>query len=156
MLNYTAIYPEHEEKVINPSSLICFCGVYVCVCVCVCACTHARSVTQSCPILWDPKNCSPPGSSVHGILQAKMLEWVAMPSSRGSSQPRNWTCVSCIAGEFFTTWSPRMPYFHGLLAQYKFVEELSMWSCQFRLQSLSFDYIKNERANSGSCFQGKI
>ena len=44
------------------------------------------SVTQSCPTLCDPMNCSPPGPSVHGILQARMLEWVALSSSRGSSQ----------------------------------------------------------------------
>jgi len=44
----------------------------------------------------------PPGSSVHGILQARILEWVAMPFSRGSSQPRDQTQVSCIAGRFFT------------------------------------------------------
>ena len=56
-----------------------------------------------CPTLCDPMDCSPPGSSVHGILQAGTLEWVAMPSSRGSSQPRDWTWVSCIAGGFFTT-----------------------------------------------------
>ena len=43
-----------------------------------------------------PFNCSPPGSSLHGILQARILEWVTMPSSRGSSQPRNLTCVSCL------------------------------------------------------------
>ena len=50
-----------------------------------------------------PIDCSPPGSSVHGgILQARILEWVAMPSSRGSSQPRDQTHVSCIAGGFFT------------------------------------------------------
>ena len=51
-------------------------------------------------------DCSPPDSSVHGILQLRILEWVAMPSSRGSSQPRDWTLVSyssCIAGQFFTT-----------------------------------------------------
>ena len=41
-------------------------------------------------------DCSPPGSSVHGILQVRILEWVAMPSSRGSSQPRDWTCISSI------------------------------------------------------------
>ena len=41
-------------------------------------------------LFWDPVNCSPPGSSVHGILQARILEWVAMPSSRGSSWPRDW------------------------------------------------------------------
>ena len=51
----------------------------------------------------DPVDCSPPGSSVHGILQAAMLEWVAMPSSRGCSQPRDQTHVSCTAGRFFTT-----------------------------------------------------
>ena len=49
----------------------------------------------------------PPGSSIHGILQAGILKWVAMPFSRGSSQPRNWTTVSCIAGGFFTTWVTR-------------------------------------------------
>ena len=44
----------------------------------------------------DPTDCSLAGSSVHGILQARILEWVAMPSSRGSSQPRDWTCISCL------------------------------------------------------------
>ena len=52
-----------------------------------------------------PHDCSPPGSSVHGILQARILEWVAMSSSRESSQPRNWTQVSHIAGGFFTIWA---------------------------------------------------
>ena len=54
---------------------------------------------QSCPTLCDPVDCSPPGSSVHGILQDRVLEWVAMPSSRGSSWPRNGTWgsyASCI------------------------------------------------------------
>ena len=51
-------------------------------------------VAQSCPTLCDPVNCSPPRSSVHGILQARILEWVAMPSSRGSSWPRDQTWVS--------------------------------------------------------------
>ena len=54
------------------------------------------SVTQSCPTLWDPNDCSPPGSSVHGLLQARILEWVAMSYSRGSSRPKDWTHVSCI------------------------------------------------------------
>ena len=49
---------------------------------------------QSCPTLCDSVDCSPPGSSVHGILQARILEWVAMPSCRGSSQPRNQTGIS--------------------------------------------------------------
>ena len=49
---------------------------------------------QSCLTLYDPMDCSPPGSSVHGISQARILEWVAMSSSRGSSQPRDQTCIS--------------------------------------------------------------
>ena len=59
----------------------------------------------SCIWLCDPVDCSPPGSSVHGILQARILEWVAVPFSRGSSWTRGWTQVSCIAGEFFTVWA---------------------------------------------------
>ena len=64
-------------------------------------------VTQSCLTLWDRMDCSPPGSSVHGIFQARILEWVAIPFSRGSFQPRDLTQVSCIAGGFFTIWAPR-------------------------------------------------
>ena len=52
---------------------------------------------QPCLTLWDPMDCSLPGFSVHGILQARILEWIATPSSRGSSQPRDWTCVSYIS-----------------------------------------------------------
>ena len=59
-------------------------------------------VTQLCLTLCDPMDCSPPGSSVHRILQARIPEWIAMPSSRGSSQPWDLTQVSCIAGRFFT------------------------------------------------------
>ena len=58
-------------------------------------------VTQACP-LCDSMDCSPPGSSVHGIPQAGILEWVAISFSRGSSQPRDQTQVSCIAGRFFS------------------------------------------------------
>ena len=50
-------------------------------------------------------DCSPPGSSIHGILQARILEWVAYPFSSGSSQPRNRTRVSWTAGRFFTSWA---------------------------------------------------
>ena len=59
-------------------------------------------VTQSCPTL-----CYPMDYTVHGILQARILEWVAFPFSRGSSQPRDWTQVSHIAGGFFTIWATR-------------------------------------------------
>ena len=54
-------------------------------------------------------DCSPPGSPVHGILQARVLEWVAFPFSRGSSQFRDWTQVSRIAGRFFTSWVTQSP-----------------------------------------------
>ena len=64
-------------------------------------CVRAQSL-QLCPALCDPRDCSPPGSSVHGILQARILEWIAMPSSRGSSQPRDQIRISYIAGGFFT------------------------------------------------------
>ena len=50
-------------------------------------------------------DCSPPGSSVHGILQARILEWVAISFSRGSSQPRDRTQISCIAGRLYTVWA---------------------------------------------------
>ena len=63
---------------------------------------------QLCLILCNPMDCSTPGSSVHGSLQARILEWVAMPFSRGSSRPRDWTCTCCIsyiAGGFFTHWA---------------------------------------------------
>ena len=62
-------------------------------------------VTQSCPTLCDPMDYSLPGSLVHGIFQARVLEWVAISFSRGSSQPRNWTWGSSIAG--FTIWATR-------------------------------------------------
>ena len=65
------------------------------------------SVAQSCPTLCDPMDYSLPGFPVHGILQARILEWVAVPFSRGSSQPRDWTQVSCIADWFFTNWATR-------------------------------------------------
>ena len=53
--------------------------------------------------LCNPMDCSPPGSFVHGISQARILEWVAISFSRGSSRPRDQTQVSCLTGEFFTT-----------------------------------------------------
>ena len=65
-------------------------------------------VTKPCSTLATPWTvCSPPGSSVHGILQARILEWVAISFSRGSSWPRDWTQVSCTAGSFFTDWATK-------------------------------------------------
>ena len=61
-------------------------------------------MTNSC----NPMDCSPPDSSLHGILQARILKWVAIPFSRGSSWPRDWTQVSCITGGLFTSWAIRV------------------------------------------------
>ena len=63
---------------------------------------HLSAVSQPGPSLCNPMDYSPPGSSVHGILQARILEWVAIIFSRGPSWPRNQTQVSCNAGRFFT------------------------------------------------------
>ena len=62
---------------------------------------NESEVTQSCPTLYDPMDCSLPGSSVYGIFQARVLEWVAISFSRGFSQPRDRTQVSCIVGRHF-------------------------------------------------------
>ena len=70
------------------------------------ALNNAPKSLQSCLTLCNPMDCSPPGSSVHGILQARILEWVAIPLSKGSSQPRDRTQISfssCTASRFFTT-----------------------------------------------------
>ena len=67
----------------------------VCVCVCV-------LVAQSCLTIWDPMDCSLTVSSVHGISQARLLEWVAISFSRESSPPRDHTWISCIVCGFFT------------------------------------------------------
>ena len=61
---------------------------------------------QSCSTLCDSMDCSLPSSSVHGISQARTLEWIAIPFSRESSWSRNQTQVSCIVGQFFTIWAP--------------------------------------------------
>ena len=66
-------------------------------------------VAQPCPALCDPMVCGPPGSSVHGILQARILEWVAIAYSRGSSRPWDRTWVSLTAGRFFTVWTTSGP-----------------------------------------------
>ena len=79
-------------------------------------CVQCWSLT--CTRLCDPMACSPPGSSVQRMLQARILEWVAISFSRGSSQPRDPTHVSCIAGGFFTTESPgKPPVFNVLVTQ---------------------------------------
>ena len=80
--------------------------LWACMCMCL--------VAQSCLTLCDPMDCSPPGSSIHGILQARILEWVAMPCSRRSYQPRDQTTVFCTAGRFFISWATRETRMHQL------------------------------------------
>ena len=122
-----------SEKGFFEASLLA--NIYMCVCVCVwnqratagqlvlvselCSWSRAHAdiflIKLICSVLrcsvvsdpCDPTDCSPPGSSVHGVLQARILEWVVMPSSRGSSQPRDWNLVFCITGSFFTIWATR-------------------------------------------------
>ena len=64
-------------------------------------------VAQLCPTLCDPMDCTLPGSSVHGIFQAIVLEWIAISFPKGSSQPRDQTCVSRIINRRFTVWATR-------------------------------------------------
>ena len=66
-----------------------------------------RLVAQSCPALCDPMHCSPPGSSIYGIFQARILEWDAISSFRWSSQLSDWILLSCTGGGFFATDPPR-------------------------------------------------
>ena len=81
-----------EKRV--PEQCVCV-SVYVCVCVCVCA------VAQSCLAVSHPVDCSPPDSSIHGVLQVRTLEWVAIFFYRGSSRPRDQTRISHIAGSLY-------------------------------------------------------
>ena len=75
------------------------------------------SVSRLCPTVWDPTDCSPPGSSVHRILQPRTLEWVAIPFSRGSSQLRDWTHVFCIGRRVLYHWATREAHYKARLAQ---------------------------------------
>ena len=72
-------------------------------------CGGGGLVTQSCRTLCNPMDCSSTGSSVPWILKTRILEGVAIPFSRGSSQPKDWTYISCISRQFFTTEPPRKP-----------------------------------------------
>ena len=86
----------------DPPLSIC---VRACVRACVCVSCHSV-ISDSC----GPMDYSLPGASVHGVSESRILEWVAISSPRGSSPPRDWTCVfyvSCIAGRFFSHWAIR-------------------------------------------------
>ena len=95
-------------------------------------------VAQSCLTLCDPKGCSLPGSSVHGIFQAIVLEWIAISFSRGSSQPRDRTLVSRIVDRCFTVWATRTSPIFSVLAPL-----WSIWITVFDTYFIScFAYMK--------------
>ena len=73
---------------------------------------------------FDPMDYTAPDSSVHGILQPRILEWVAIPFSRGSSGTRDWTLVSCITGRFFTIWAPGNCHFESSILWIHFTASL--------------------------------
>ena len=87
-------------------------------------------VSQLCLAVCDPIDCSPPGSSVHGVLQARILEWVTMYSSRGSSQPRYWTQVSSMRVDSSPSEPPWKPKNTG-------VGDLSLLHGNFQTQELN-------------------
>ena len=93
-------------------------------------------VVQLCPTLCNPIDYSPPDSSVHGILQARPLEWVAIPFSRGYSWLRDWTQVSCISGRFFTVWATRKA--RKSLKMPTFEQQQCWWSSWLWLWTLFF------------------
>ena len=102
-------------------------------------------VAHSCPTLCDPMDCSPPGSSVYGILQARILEWVAVPSSRGSSQPRDWTQSPTLQADSLSSEPPGKPKNTGTgslcLLQGIFPSQESNWGllhCRQILYQLSY------------------
>ena len=70
-------------------------------------CENESKVAQSCRTPWDPRDCSLPGSSICGIFQARILEWVAISFSRGSSWPRDWTRSPALQADSFTVWAIR-------------------------------------------------
>ena len=87
---------------------------------------NETEVAQSCPTLCDPKDFSLPGLSIHGIVQARALEWVAISFYRGSSRPRDWTWVSHIAGRHFTLRATREA--HEVAKMLDMTEQLTLWN----------------------------
>ena len=101
-------------------------------------------VTQSCLTLCNHLDCSPPGSSVHGILKARILEWVAISFSRGSSRLRDRTQFYCFAGRFFSIWATREAHMlsYRMLNQEKlilmFIAYICFWKVFYTLEWIYF------------------
>ena len=98
---------------------------------------------------WGPVDCNLQGSSVYGISQARMLEWVAISFSRGSSQPRIWTWVTCFAGRFITGWATRKT-----CTQFKIFFKLTLiFSLIYELfGSMSFSFQTLVHSKTSSCY----
>ena len=114
----------------------------VCTCVCV-------LVAQLCPTLCNPVDCSPPGPSVHEILQARILEWVAISFSRGSSQSRNQTHISCIEADSLLSEPPGKPVHLSVLLKYIYLFTY-FWLCWAFLLHALFSSC-NEQGLLSSC-----
>ena len=131
---------KRKIKVLILSTLVNFNGVtkgWLCSCFSQCLlwseCLKWNE-SVSCSAVWlfvTLLDCSPAGSFVHGILQARIPKWVVIPFSRGSSRPRDWTWVSCIAGRFFTFWATR---------------EAQLARIQYKIKSLKNKEIKDKRS----------
>ena len=111
-------------------------------------------VAQSCLTLWDLMDCSLLGSSVNRILQARILEWVAMPSSRGSSTPGNQTQVSRTVGGFLTIWATRnilvIFYLPQILGSFWSFYFLYLSSAQFTIPLITISH--KPLVNMGTCY----
>ena len=113
--------------------------IYVCVCVCVYK--SESEVVQSCLTLCNPVDCGPPDSSIRGILQTRVLEWVAISFSSRSSQPRDQMQVSCIAGRCFTICATREAhmYITNLINIVYLVLKLNNLKITFKIPALTLE-----------------
>ena len=128
---YAELNPEPVDRRHNCPPLLSLCLIYQ-------SLFSESEVAQSCPTLCNPMDCSLTGSSLHGILQARVLEWVAVSFSRGSSRRRDQTRVSCIPGRRFKIWATR--------------EAHSLWNLNtFFFQTPSQQRKKTSSAKSEPC-----
>ena len=95
-------------------------------------CVHTQLLSHA--WLCDPTDCSPPGSSVYGISKARILEWVAISSSRGSSRPRDQTRISCIGRQILYCWSPQGSPFTWLKRKWKSLSHVWLFATPWTIR----------------------